>query len=159
MIPTLKQVAASLVKLCRSSDVFTPSMLRQLLGRDFSETEAGALSAQIQPHLRALRQAGAIALIQTHQRRNRPYRVTNRELLVEISLRDDYYVPIAQHPDPDPVPDEENDETDDQDALTKDATLNLIIEMERRIIALEETVDLLVEKLGAVSTLLRHRIS
>ena len=154
MIPTLKQVAASLVKLCRSSDVFTPSMLRQLLGRDFSETEAGALSAQIQPHLRALRQAGAIALIQTHQRRNRPYRVINRELLVEISLRDDYYVPILQHPEP--IPDEESDETDDQDAVTKDATLNLIIEMERRIIALEETVDLLVEKLGAVSTLFRH---
>jgi len=153
MIPSLQQVAISLVKLCKTNDAFTPTMLRQLLGRDFNETEPAHLSSQIQPHLRALRQAGVIALIHSNQKRNRPYRVIKRDLLIEISMSQNYYFP---NPTPTTyMQEDEADEMDDQSAISKDETTNQIIDMERRLIALEELVETLTAKLNAVGTIFR----
>lgn len=153
MIPTLRKVADALVRLCKDNDVFNPTMLRRVVGIDFPETEPAALSAQIQPHLRTLRQAGAIKLIPSHQKRNRPYRVIDRDILIEISRVDNYYIRIQLPPEF-----EQEDDTEDgeeQTTVSKDEMTNQIIDMERRLIALEETVELLVAKLGAVSTVLR----
>lgn len=156
MIPTLKKVAEALVRLCKDNDVFNPTMLRRVIGIDFPGTEPAALSAQIQPHLRALRLAGAVKLIPSHQKRNRPYRVINRNLLIEISMTENYYIASPLPPGFEQDDDVEiDDEANQQNAVSRDETTNQIIDMERRLIALEETVELLVAKLGAVSTVLR----
>jgi hypothetical protein len=157
MIPSLQQVAASLVKLCMNDDVFNPTMLRRIVGVNFPHTEPANLSAQIQPHLRALRQAGAVRLITTHQKRNRPYRVINRDVLLEISKDENYHIPIQIQ---NPIAaiggqDEDVEDSEEQSTVSKDDTTNLIIDMERRLIALEETVEMLVAKLNAVGTVLR----
>lgn len=156
MIPTLKKVAEALVRLCRDSEVFNPTMLRRVVGIDFPDTEPAVLSAQIQPHLRALRLAGVVKLIPSHQKRNRPYRVINRDLLIEISRTENYYIAAPLPPGFEQDDEaEEADEGHQQNTVSRDETTDQIIDMERRLIALEETVELLVAKLGAVSTVLR----
>lgn len=157
MYPSLKNVATSLIILCKTNDVFTPSMLRQLLGRDFSETEPTMLSAQIQPHLRALRQAGVISLIHSNKKRNRPYRLINRETLYEASSVDNYYFPQSNEFELPNDDDEDSFGPDEQISISKDDTTDIIIDMERRIIEIEEKVDDLIEKLSAVSTVLRRK--
>ncbi|PUE31480.1 hypothetical protein [Limnohabitans sp. Jir72] len=153
MIPSLKQVAIAINLICKNSDAFTPSMVRQLLGRDFPATEPATLSAQIQPHLRTLREAGIIIIRKTHQRRNRPHRLINRELLIEISLNDEYFTPIRLADMP--SPDEDPEESEDPSAVSQDETTNAIIDMERRLMELEEIVELMQAKLNAIGTVLR----
>jgi len=153
MLPTLQSVAKAILILCHSHDRFTPSMLRQLLGKEWRDREPGALSAQLQPHLRALREAGVVEIIRTHQQRNRPHRLINKELLIEVAESVDYILPHL--PQRLITQDDESDKPDEQNSLDEETNLN--IELERRVLALEETVELLVEKLAAVSTVLRPR--
>ena len=153
MTPTLKQVAIAINLICKNSEAFTPSMVRQLLGRDFPTTEAKTLSAQIQPHLRTLRDAEIIVIRKTNQRKNRPYRLINRELLVEICLKDEYFIPIKLINLPSPI--EDLEESEDTTSVSQDETTNSIIDIERRLMELEETVELLQSKLNAIGIVLR----
>jgi hypothetical protein len=146
MIPTLKHVASAINLICKNNDSFTPTMVRQLLGRDFQDTEPATLSAQIQPHLSTLRKAGIIEIKSTNQKRNRPHRLINRQQLTEITLNDNYNIRIIFKDDySDPV----------DPPVSKDETTNSIIDMERRLMELEEIVDLLQAKLNAIGVVLR----
>ena len=156
MTPSLKNVAAALMILCKNNDVFTPTMVRRLLGVNFPETESTQLSSQIQPHLRAMRQAGIITLIQPHKKRNRPHKLLNRTTLAEISQCDNYFLPENINNNFTNDDDDDNDaEPADQNQITNDETTNLVIEMERRMLELEERVNELFEKLSAASVVFR----
>lgn len=146
MIPTLKHVASAINLICKNNDSFTLTMVRQLLARDFQDTEPATLSAQIQPHLSTLRKAGIIEIKSTNQKRNRPHRLINRQQLTEITLNDNYNIRIIFKDDySDPV----------DPPVSKDETTNSIIDMERRLMELEEVVDLLQAKLNAIGVVLR----
>mgnify|MGYP000226307860 CR=1 FL=1 len=149
LAPTLQKVAASLLVLTRTSELFTPTMLRQLLGRDYPNTEPATLSAQVQPHLRTLRQINAIALLNLRQKRNRPHRVSNRALLEEVSNSADWIAPLNTMGEA--IPDADIDGVDEQSAISGDDTTNQFIELERRIVTLEEAVAKLAEKLNLVA--------
>lgn len=152
-IPTLKQVAATLVKLCnKNSDVFTPTMLRRLLGEDFPHTEPASLSSQIQPHLRALKQAKVVEIISTNQKRNRPYRVINRDMLIEISKDEGCILQIFSSVNLDQDDDED---VDGPGGLSKDESINQINELEQRLIYLEESMAALLGKLKEISDILK----
>ena len=87
MYPSLKDIVDALLKVCGRSNFFLPSQLRETVGLQFPERDPAHLSSQIQPHLKILRQAKIIELSSDHksQKRNRPYRLLNKELLEDIS--------------------------------------------------------------------------
>jgi hypothetical protein len=97
-----------------------------------------------------------VEFIPTHQKRNRPHRVINRDLLLDIGNNGESILPTSNPLNSDRDKDVSDDEgSEDIDAITDDDKINQMIEMEQRIISLEATVDSLVAKLNALGVILR----
>jgi vacuolar-type H+-ATPase subunit I/STV1 len=153
MIPTLHDVTSAIVLLTRRTDKFLPSDLRRQMAINFGEVDAGVLSARIQPHLRDLRTLGVVSIVPTNQRRNRPYQIDDKQKLIHINENKDYIIPIldrwADHDDEPTEKIETAAQINDYDEL-----LDRLDGSEQRILALEETIAELQEKLIRVSILL-----
>jgi hypothetical protein len=102
--PSMSDVAQAILAICpaHGSARFVPSKVREHLARSFTNTHAGALSAKIQPALRQFCYHNIVALLPTHQKRNRPYEIKNRDMLGKVAMEDPHSLSLM-HLTPDTV--------------------------------------------------------
>ena len=118
---SLNQIVRAINSICpQGQDAFIPSKLRMQLSRPLPTVEPALIAAWMQPHLRTLRENGLIELIPTGQKRNRPYRVTDRARLEALANDPNCFLPrrVLGLEDPDgdavPSPADESDECDER---------------------------------------------